>query len=111
MLNSLVCLASQISKEMANIESFVPLQDHSVEPAKQLASTSLIPLSSVKNPAIQKLAKQQLFKGGITNTQRLFPGTLDKQRDFGMAEAPRSRKSKVEPFNYHDIIQHELRSQ
>lgn len=113
MLNSLVCLASQFSKEMANIESFVPLRDHAAGPAKQFAqpSMSLVPLTSVKDPAIQRLAKQQLFKGGIANSQRLLSGDPAKQRDLEIAAISHPRKGKGESFNYHEIIQHELKTQ
>jgi len=113
MLNSLVCLASQFSKEMANIESFVPLRDHAAGPAKQFAqpSMSLVPLTSVKDPAIQRLAKQQLFKGGIANSQRLLSGDPTKQRDLEIAATSQPRKGKGESFNYHEIIQHELKTQ
>ena len=113
MLNSLVCLASQFSKEMANIESFVPLRDHAAGPAKQFAqpSMSLVPLTSVKDPAIQRLAKQQLFKGGIANSQRLLSGDPTKQRDLEIAAISQPRKGKGESFNYHEIIQHELKTQ
>ena len=59
MLNSLVCLASQLSKELANIDDFLPVRELGTpSAAKETVSDGLLSVvTSVKCAAIQKLAK------------------------------------------------------
>ena len=72
---------------MANIEGFLPIRNLDVP--KDSADDQGCWVTHVKDATIQKLAKQQLFKGGITNFQLLAGGSQDSQ---GAA------------LNYHDII-------
>jgi len=111
MLNSLVCLASQFSKELACVEGFLPIREPGAPAAASEAAGEgqLVPVTSVKNPAIQKLAKQQLFKGGIANAQLLVSGPRGGPAAAGVASA--SRPGAGSALNYHDLILQELKMQ
>jgi hypothetical protein len=59
MLNSLVCLAAQSSRELAKIEGFVPIKDPAIQATfKDDPEQDCFWVTSVKDPAFQKLAKQ-----------------------------------------------------
>jgi hypothetical protein len=53
-LNQLVCLACQFSRELANLERFT-----------QPTADNGLAMSAVKHPAILKLSKMGLMKGGL----------------------------------------------
>jgi len=58
MLNSLVCLASQFAKELANVDGFLPLGEQ-LTPLliKEAVSKQTLMLTSVEDLSIQKLVK------------------------------------------------------
>ena len=110
MLNSLVCLTSQFSKELANVDGFLPIREPGAPAATSevVAEGFLSIVASIKIQAIQKLTKQQLFKGGIASSQLLGTGS----RCLPTAnEASASQARADSGLNYHDLILQELRMQ
>jgi hypothetical protein len=103
MLNSLVCLASQFSKELANIDGFLTVRELGAPSAANEAVGEGLHsvMTSVKSAAIQRLAKQQLFRGGIANSQLLLLGGRGLPT---AAEAGASRPRADSALNYHDLI-------
>jgi len=92
-LNGLVCLASQFAKDLANVESFVD--------AKDLSDNHIEwSFNSVKSSLFQKMAKHQLFKGGIMNSKLLDPQ---------IEEVKEIEDESTKLFNYHEDIQKELK--
>ena len=64
MLNSLVCLTAQFTKELARVEGFLPIATPN---QSNWTEDGEVCLESVQDPHIQKLAKYSLFRGGIQN--------------------------------------------
>ena len=108
MLNSLVCLASQLSQELASIDGFLPILELGAPTAEEGAAPERHVVTAVKSAAIQKLTKQHLFRGGIANAQLLIAGRRGWPAS-AQAGAPSSRAPSA--LNYHDLILHELRMQ
>lgn len=105
LLNSLVCLASQFSKEMANIDGFLPIREPGAPSgASEAAGEGHLSVTSVTSSAIQKLAKQQLFRGGIADA-RLLVSSRHLPAEGG------ARPRAASTLNYHDLILQELKMQ
>jgi hypothetical protein len=104
-MNVLVCLASQLSKELANVDAFATMPARTASGTSPASAKLPTRLSSVQNAVILRLAKQQLLRGGLRNSQRLLePATTADGK-----ENPKSGERKSsEELNYHDFIQQEL---
>jgi hypothetical protein len=95
---------------MAAIEGFLPVRDLGAPAtvAGEAAEEGRAKLTSVKDLAVQKLAKQQLFKGGIANSHLLLASDGHAPPTVG-AGAPKPRAASA--LNYHDLILEELKGQ
>jgi len=108
MMNGLVCLASQFAKELANVDAFAKISSHQVPSSQSSPAPLPTRLSSIKNPSMLKVMKQQLFRGGVQNAQLLMQRAgAAKENDEVHGRAPTSSTA----LNYHDLIQQELKIQ
>jgi hypothetical protein len=97
MLNQLVCLTSQLTKEMISVDNFVPIKS----PEELISKNSDLLVKDIKKGQVidknlKKLVKNQLLKGGIQNANMLMYNAGE--------EGKLENQDSTEKSNYHNLI-------